>query len=1129
MMSPPTPPVEELGDGPDSCELWMENMLVPTTLPRWKCEGKFSNIVSWSRLPDSVLSQGEVERLLSGERPVPQLSCMDGIELWGIRTGLVMDQVHQVSSVMCHYLGILETIGCNAGGHTAFPGVTLDLEDIEWKVARCLAFLKELGYQGKKDKLNCDSLEEVIRDILLFMGKITDLPVHIIAQPAASRYFHTWLEVRWTLISLCFLTEDTTKANNSLLDIPLAGNSWLEKLLAATMIDLVEVAAKRMKSMTITFKNITKISIFNCPCIEELWYSLFTICQQKDINFWSLLSCCCKEGSTSKESLESDILILSYFPENHDIFLEPMLLSSLLSLLNASGFAFDKPMKDKIFKSIKVTLKAFLGTMELDCNESKLRTFLAVHSSVFCIIGPSLDILDELWKFFSQISRLNSACRLKVMTMEGSTSIPATSTAWLNQVQSLSSVKDPTSFLMFVQLAEQSLQWWNNNCEPGQPAKESKIFISRISLKLNAKKIVVLNEYGVYHLGSLMLTLCSVQPENQTPATILLQILELVKQTQSSRLTSLKCCLAYCILMVESGLSINKGGLGEAAIKCVGDAVTMFATNQSEVEKKRIAQDNIKIFVGTLEDITDQSVGLTSDEDILIQQWLGVYLSICSVNEIATICTALNNLLTRARILLNTCPGDLMITSEQVSDKAKLVQLLTKLWDIVYPAMKSLCTSLTAPTQVSSLAADFVILSAENKTRGGQNLVRESVEDMIRYFCLNKLVTSNIAASFLGRIVHNKAVLDQVIAETGSHKILLEVLAVVCVHTGVCSNNHQIVRKTWLHLAPILGLQENSQDKEQDLAMEMMEKLMNSNYTDVLNCMAKECSDVSKWKDDQLRMYQVAGWLVKDCSHVLYKPGGADPTFTNVIGNLLTPSLSFSSTWILSGKQKQGLLNSLPDFIIGLTSCSKLKSDKFIVRKITEIIRIYLPRFDIAHHPLLPLLSSPVIKASGENVETIQQLAVAVIIKMIQDNRFKNPGISSTCLKYFNACMTKPCGKSFSLISKELLSTLLEILTLTDDKLLKNPAISLLHLIITHPDNDTEMVKEKLKSFLAANLAFNSERVFQSLIVLSVMKGTMISDIFPQIEIEVAKIETKRGSGRDPKLRKLLENLKSRL
>ena len=377
--------------------------------------------------------------------------------------------------------------------------------------------------------------------------------------------------------------------------------------------------------------------------------------------------------------------------------------------------------------------------------------------------------------------------------------------------------------------------------------------------------------------------------------------------------------------------------------------------------------------------------------------------------------------------------------------------------------------------------------------------------------------------------MHSKAVLDQIMAETGSHKLLLEVLAIACVHTGPSNNNHQMVRKTWLHLAPSMGLQRNSQDQEQDLAREMIVMLMNSKYTDVLNCMAKECSDVSKWKDDQLRMYQVAGWLVKDCAHVLYKPGGSDPTFTNIIGNLLTPSVSFSPTWILSGKQKQGLLSSLPDFILGLASCSKLSSDKFIARKITEIIRIYLPRFDIAHHPLLPLLSSPAIRASEENIHTIQQLAVTVIVKMIQDNRFKNPGISSTCLKYFDACMAKPTGESFSLISKESLSALLDIVTLTDDKLLKNPAISVLQLIITYPGIDTMMVLDKLKSFLAANLAFNSERVFLSLTVLSVMKGILISDILPQIEVEVANIETKRGSGRDPKLRKLLENLKSRL
>ena len=67
-----------------------------------------------------------------------------------------------------------------------------------------------------------------------------------------------------------------------------------------------------------------------------------------------------------------------------------------------------------------------------------------------------------------------------------------------------------------------------------------------------------------------------------------------------------------------------------------------------------------------------------------------------------------------------------------------------------------------------------MILSAENKAMGGQNLIKESVEGMIGYFCLNKLINSNIATTFLGRMVHNKAVLDQV-------KMLLEVLAIVVI------------------------------------------------------------------------------------------------------------------------------------------------------------------------------------------------------------------------------------------------------------------------------------------------------------------------------------------------------------
>ena len=1130
MLSPPTPPGDHMDvDAPDSCELWMESMLLPTTLPRWSCGGKFSNVVKWDRLPDSIISQGELERLVGGQRPVPQLACQSGLELCGVRTGLVVDQLQQVAVGLSQHLGILETVGCDTAGHKAFPGVTLDTEDMEGKVATCLAFLKELGFQCVKDKLDCSMLTEVIRDLLLAQGKLSDLPAHISCQPATSSYFHTWLEVRWTLLSLCFLLTDETASLPPLLNIPLPCNSWLEQLLAATVLDMLGVAAKRLSSLAITHNNITTVSIFGCPCIEEMWYGLLSICMKKDINFWSLLSSCCQEASHT-EDMEPDLSILSYAPENEESVLQPMFLSSFLSLLHASGFPFDKPVKDSIFKTLKKILKAFFSSMEVDSDEAKIRTFLTVVSSVFSVVGPSLDILDELWKFFSQIPRLNSSCRLKAMTLEGSTSIPSSSSAWLNQVQKISSAQELTSFLMFVQLAEQSLHSWKNNCEPGQTPKEPKVFVSRISLKLNAKKLILLNEYGVYHLGTLMLALCSANPENQTPATTLLQMLQLVQLSPNSKLTCLKCCLALCILKVEAGYNIDEGGLGRAVTEQVGCIVTKFASNQSDVESKRFAQDHVKMYIEALEDITDQSVALTSDEDILIQPWIATYLSICSVSEISTICSALNNLLTRARILLNTSPSEMLETSEQAADKSKLVKVLNQLWIIVYPVMKSLSTSLTAPSQVSSLAADFVIQSAENKSRGGQKLGKESVEEMIKYFGLNKLVTANTSAAFLGRLVHNNAVFDQVKAETGNHKLLLEVLALSCVHTGPSSQNHQLVRNTWLSLAPRLGLEGNSQNREHDLAREMMEQLMNSKYSEVLSSMARECSDMGRWKGAEvLRMYQVAGWLAKHCAHVLYKPGGADPTFTNLIGNLLTPSLAFSPTWVLSGYQKQGLFNSLPDFLQGLTACGKISSDKFISRKISEIIRIYLPRFDIPNHPLLPLLSCPSIQVSEENLQVVQQLTVSVAVKMIQENRFKNSGISSTCLKYFNTCLTKPIGESFSLISKKLLSTLLEVVTLSDDKSIKNPTITILQQVIGSPKMTRPMLEEKIKSFLAAHLAFNSERVFQTLTVVSVMNSSLVLDLLPQVEVEVAKIETKRGSGRDPKLQKLLENLKAKV
>ena len=72
-----------------------------------------------------------------------------------------------------------------------------------------------------------------------------------------------------------------------------------------------------------------------------------------------------------------------------------------------------------------------------------------------------------------------------------------------------------------------------------------------------------------------------------------------------------------------------------------------------------------------------------------------------------------------------------------------------------------------------------------------------------------------------------------------------------------------------------------------------------------------------------------------------------------------------------------------------------------------------------------------------------------------------------------------------------------------------------------------EQISQKLRTFVNSNLAFNSERVFNSLKVISVLSKSVIIDVLPHVEVEVEKVEKKRGSGKDSKLRNAFNNLQS--
>ena len=568
---------------------------------------------------------------------------------------------------------------------------------------------------------------------------------------------------------------------------------------------------------------------------------------------------------------------------------------------------------------------------------------------------------------------------------------------------------------------------------------------------------------------------------------------------------------------VDKGTGLNRAGMGDQIGKVIETVVMKFKSYQSDVNLKRLCQDVVKIYIESLSEIADCSMSLSTDEESLIHVWVGQYLSICSVNEISSLLTAFSTLLTRARMLLCSVQSSAMPTAEQMEDIKKLQLVVTQLWAILYPAVKQLAVSLTAPAGVGTIAADFIIQRAESSgSAAGHGL-----EDMVKFFTQNKNVPVDISANVLYSISHNSAVSRCVQSDT-----LMTSVAVCSITAPPGTEAYQLLNKAWLQMV-------GGEGEADDTDVAVMVMMQNMTNTSLISVMCGFCCDTNVRRGELaiVRQYQVAGWLVYHCSNILYNPRN---NFTNhiatIINNLLTPNIALSPTWNPTLHQKKAVRQSMMFFLQGImTHQSFLEEDKFLIRKLSEIVRIYVPRYDASRHPLLNLLSKPSLVDNQDICFKAAGVTLEIVVKVAKDN-LKTGQIVISCIKYLEAATLNPQSCLTELTVNKALTTLLEILSMAEDKNVKNPIIVILKFIFRTLESDDglkQLVTQKLRTFVNFNLAFNSERVFNSLKVISVLNKSVIIDVLPHVGIEVEKVEKKRGSGKDSKLRNAYNNLQS--
>ena len=247
-------------------------------------------------------------------------------------------------------------------------------------------------------------------------------------------------------------------------------------------------------------------------------------------------------------------------------------------------------------------------------------------------------------------------------------------------------------------------------------------------------------------------------------------------------------------------------------------------------------------------------------------------------------------------------------------------------------------------------------------------------------------------------------------------------------------------------------------------------------------------------------------------SQVSYSHNFSNPLAT-IINNLLTPNEAFNPNWNLSLTNKRAIRQSLPYFLKGIVMHPNFDTDKFLQRKFSEIVRIYLPRYDTASkHPLVSLVGVPGLVTDPELGLRVCGLAVEVVARLAADNVPPPPRVVASCMKYIEAGLLAPQHHLADVIIDKALLTMLDIVSRVEDKNVKNPIVAIFKSLLLKAEMNGGMLSrysEKLSSFVKLNIAFNAVRLFNSLRVIGVINKNVILGILPQLSIAIENVEKK--------------------
>jgi len=1152
---PMSPQEEDMNSDSEELQTATATLLVQAT--RFNCDGRHSgDVLDLGPTEADHRVRGELQRLEAGENPVLNLQPRTIIEIFRERISvpgpdsftadmdnqLKLTQIQSVVMSLKQHYSVIESASLPCGSNL-YKQLDLQIASIKDEIAKCLTLLKYLSYTLSKSPVDYTQwLSNLVSEIMLYQDKLSEFPSIHLDEPASSDYLHTWLEIRWSLIVMvCHLRQPPPnlhliQTNINHADKPL---SWLEQIILATMFDLAELAKRRPESQIYSRG-------LGCICIEDLWFCIHRISKSKDIDFWRLLGLMITPKTTDPEP---DCEYLQYYTLADD---KATLFWSLLGRLVVNTVKVsgkDELQLGGLNLLIKQQLKSLL---RVEQTEAVLRLVLNVLLVIFKLVEPNLELLAEVWNYYA--GRLNSTFWDPTSnTLDGTVFIPKSAVVWQAKVECLAKGEDRDSldsYALFLQLVAVSTLSWTNN-KPKDNAK----FRARVCQKLPETKCALLNECGVYHVGTLIAVIQNITHQELLTETMLSNMAGLLDNVgTSANLTQIcllfKMTIGLCCL--EKEMSILP--VGRSISHQMSRIVRNFVENQSDVHLRRAAHDAIKVYLEFVEAVFTVSV-FQHDVSILFDVWLEDFLNICSSTEISSVFKVFN-------VGLNRCRTRYQLVTNQnpESNLEGLQSLITKLDLILQPVLRNIIYTLTCPPGAIDIAFEFLVLLMEVRARGHSFLRGSVTQTIVSYTnlnhqgAMNNNIKDELRVFFLSRLTSIPGGLDKMVStlNDSNAKVLKDILLVAvgqcCLTVGRQHKSYKNLQDCWLKLSALYDLVPlYSEEKEEELALVVLSQLANNQHTEVLYEMCNGVETLKKANDKTTQLYQVAGWMAKHCMHLIYRSDRPGKGFQLLMSTLLTSRLSLGGSWNPHSAELRGVSICIPLFLKSIFAWKDLKSDMTLQRNIDEITRIYINWYTPSSHPLLFIFRRNGFKStSTESKELVLDLVCDRLKKLLlyqdfpsepeqQENHQKQQvQTAQNVLQLLSCGLDNVDSDVLSHLITKLLQPSLDI-TLRDDAVLRRESgvfiKKLVKCIFSQQQQENvrvlqSLLNDQLVKLYNSHLEHESKMVFSTLAALVEFRPTILDPTWSDLQRVVRRIQERKGTGNN--MLQALEEIKSK-